>query len=129
MRVAGSEDLRIPLWEEAVHLEKHEVATGTVRVRTVVDSVPVELREELVREHAEIERVPIGTVVETAPDVRREGDTLVIPVIEERLVIRKELVLVEEVRVRLASVTEPVTASATRRVMRAVVERDGETST
>lgn len=112
--------------EETVRIDKHARETGAVRVRTIVEEEPVELHETLARETAEVERVPVGRVVEVAPEPRREGDTLVIPVIEERLLVRKELVLVEEVRVRLARSEEPISTLTTRRVMRAVVERSGE---
>ncbi|MDB5301088.1 MAG: hypothetical protein JWO87_2751, partial [Phycisphaerales bacterium] len=37
--------------------------------------------------------------VEVVPEVRREGDTLIVPLVEEVLVVEKRLVLREEVRV------------------------------
>lgn len=110
--------------EEQVHLDKAAVEGDVVRVRTIVEQQPVDLHDTLFREAVHVERVPIGRVVEAAPEVRREGDTMVLPVLEERLVVRKELVLVEEVRVRLARSSEPVEVVGSRRVMRAVVERE-----
>ncbi len=38
--------------------------------------------------------------VEHPPETRQEGDTLVIPIVEEILVVERRLVLKEEVRVR-----------------------------
>jgi uncharacterized protein (TIGR02271 family) len=53
----------------------------------------------LEKEEVEVERVAVGRVVETAPEIRREGDTLIVPLVEEVLVVEKRLVLREEVRV------------------------------
>ena len=44
-----------------------------------------------------IRRVPVNRVVDVAPKARREGDTMIIPVVEEELVITKRLVLKEEI--------------------------------
>lgn len=114
---------RIPIVEEQLTIGKRQVATGEVRVRTHVEEVPERLTADLVRERVEVERVPVGRVVEAAPEMRTEGDVTVIPVLEERLVVSRQLVLVEELRVRRVRTQEPVAVEATRRVMRAEVER------
>ncbi len=44
--------------------------------------------------------MPVGRVVDEAPAARAEGDTTIIPVVEERLVVVKQLFLVEEIHVR-----------------------------
>jgi hypothetical protein len=46
-----------------------------------------------------VERRRIGEPVASAPDVRYEGDTMIIPVLEEVLVVEKRLMLQEEIRV------------------------------
>ena len=43
--------------------------------------------------------MPINKVVLQQPEIRFEGDTIIYPVVEERLVVTTELVLLEEVRV------------------------------
>ncbi|RYY63293.1 MAG: DUF2382 domain-containing protein, partial [Comamonadaceae bacterium] len=70
----------------------------TLRLRKRVEEVPQRVRESLEHVVVDVERVPLGTVVTEPPAVRQEGDVMVVPVIQERLVIRKELVLVEEIR-------------------------------
>ncbi len=50
-------------------------------------------------EHVEVERVPINQVIDQPAVTRREGDTLIIPVMEEVLVVEKRLILKEEVRI------------------------------
>lgn len=115
----GASTTHVPLVEETVRIDKQAHQTASVRVRAVLEEMPVELHETLVRETAQIDHVAVGRVVETVPQSRHVGDTLIIPVVEERLLVRKELVLVEELHVRLARSSEPVSAT----LMRAVVER------
>ena len=114
---------RIPLVEEVLGIEKRVVETGRVRVRTIVDEVPEVLRDALARETLEFERVAIDRPIEEAPPIREENGVLVIPMVEERLVAVKQLFLVEEVRVHRRRTLEPTEIAATRRVMRAEIER------
>ena len=102
----------IPLTEERLRVGKREVERGRVVVRK-----RVETREELAeavlqREELSVERVPLGVPVDAPPPVREEGDVLIVPVLEERLVVRTRLVLKEELRVtrrrRAETFREPV---------------------
>ncbi len=47
----------------------------------------------------EIEHVPVGRVIDAPMVQRQEGDTIVLPVIEEVLVYQKKLFLREEIRI------------------------------
>lgn len=113
----------IPLIEETATVSKREIVTGRVRIRIGVETEERLLQEELSEERVEVERVPIDRVVDAVPLVRSEGDVTIIPVVEERLVVTKELVLVEEVRVRRVRSTETVEVPVTLRSERASVER------
>jgi uncharacterized protein (TIGR02271 family) len=106
------DELLIPLTEEHLRVGKRGVERGRVVVRK-----RVETREELAeavlrREELSVERVPLGVPVDAPPPVREEGDVLVVPVVEEQLVVRTRLVLKEELRVtrrrRAETVREPV---------------------
>lgn len=119
------EATRIPIVEETVSIEKRLVETGRVQIRTFVDDEQVHVTDALKREIVDVERIAIGREVDVAPSVREEGEFLIVPIVEERLVIEKRLFLVEELRLRRTTLTVPVEADATRRVMRAEVERDG----
>jgi stress response protein YsnF len=55
--------------------------------------------------------------------MRVEGDTTIIPVVEEIVVVEKRLVLVEEVRIRQITTSEDVTVPVTLRRQTATVER------
>jgi stress response protein YsnF len=115
---------KIPLTEEELRLEKRSVVTGRVRVKTVVDNFEQIVKESLKTERLETTRVEIGKEIDTVPSVRTEGDTTVIPVVEEVLIVEKRLFLKEEVHVRRVISTDQVEAPVTLRKQRAVVERD-----
>ena len=76
-------------------------------------------------EHVEIERRPINTAIADGaiPPVRQEGDTLVVPVVEEVLITVKRLVLVEEVRITRVQDTRRETRTVTLRKEAIEVER------
>jgi uncharacterized protein (TIGR02271 family) len=120
----ADEPRAIPLVEETLHIAKRTVTTGRVRVRTEVEERIALAAADLTRETADIERVAIDREITEAPDVRREGDTLIIPVVEEMLVVTKRLVLREELRVTLHRTTEHVTQPVALRSTHAVVERE-----
>ena len=120
------DEVRVPLVEEAVSIERREAETDRVRVRTVVDAQDVLVEEQLRVGQLDVARVPVEREVAEAPAPYREGDTLIIPVVEERLVIEKRLFVVEELRVTSTSREEAVQIPVSLRRTRAVVERDDQ---
>ena len=99
--VRDARGLVIPVVEETLELAKERVETGKVRITKSVQSREVVVDDPLNRERVSVEHVPINQVVTgDVPQVREEGDVTVIPILEERVVTHKELVLVEEVRIR-----------------------------
>jgi stress response protein YsnF len=114
----------IPVMEEHLEVRREMVDTGrTLRVRKHVEEVPAPVRESLAAETVHVERVPIGRVVDVAPSMREEGNVIVVPVIEERLVTRKELVLVEEIRLTRSREVKVAEAEVPVRRERVEVER------
>ncbi len=114
----------IPLVEETATVGKRQVVTGHVRVQTVTDTVEELARADVQRETVEVTRVPIDRMVETAPEVRTEGDVTILPVVEEVLVVEKRLLLKEELHIRRRVETETVEVPVSLRKQRAVVERE-----
>ncbi len=112
-----------PIVEETLTIDKREVETARVRVRTTVDEREQIVHEELLHTAVEIDRIDINRVVETAPEVREEGELLIIPIVEERLVISKELVLVQEMHVRRRQTSQKIEQPVTLRKTRLEVER------
>jgi uncharacterized protein (TIGR02271 family) len=95
------ETLVVPVAEETLSVQKRAVPTGVVRVHKTVREREEVVDEPLMRELVDVERVVVNRVVEAAPEVRREGDVLIIPVLEEVLVVEKRLMLKEEIRITL----------------------------
>jgi uncharacterized protein (TIGR02271 family) len=107
------EALVVPVIEERLAVHKRAVPTGVVRVHKTVREREEVVDEPLMREQVDVERVALNQVVEAAPEVRREGDVLIIPVLEEVLVVEKRLLLKEEIRIsmRKGEFREPQTVT------------------
>jgi len=115
----------IPLLEEEARIEKREVQTGRVRVRTVTDNVEEIARATLDEDVVEVTRIPVGREVDEPPQVRTEDGVVIVPVLEEVLIVEKRLVLKEELRIRRSVSREDIEVPITLRKQRAVVERLG----
>ena len=113
----------IPLLAEEIAVSKQVVETGRVQIARVTHEREQLIDELLTHETVEIDRTPIGRQVNAMPAIREEGDTVVIPIIEEVLVIERRLLLKEEVRVRRVRSTERHQESVTLRHHEAVVTR------
>jgi stress response protein YsnF len=112
----------IPLVEETARVDTRAVVRGKVRIRTETDTVEEIARAALDTETVEVTRVPIDREVDTPPAVRTENDVVIVPVLEEVLVIEKRLVLKEELHIRRRIATETIEQPVTLRKQRAVVE-------
>lgn len=103
----GEERMVIPLIEESIDIQKRLVDTGGgVRVIKTVTEHEETINEPLGREQVEVTRVPVGRVVEAPAAPREEGDTMIIPVYEERLVVQKQLFLTEELHIKRQRVVD-----------------------
>ncbi len=91
--------LVVPIVEEQLTVGKRTVATGTVRLEKSVQEYQQALDEPLAVLTFDIERVVLNRAIEAVPDIRQEGDTTIYPLIEERLILTKELILKEEIRI------------------------------
>lgn len=112
--------IMIPRREEVLVPTTEEVEVGTVRISKRVEQVPVEQTVDAMLDDLLIERVAIDRPIASAPAPRHEGNTIVIPVVEEVLVTEKRLMLKEEIRITRRKVAQPVTIRDT--VRREVVE-------
>ena len=122
----GGADADLPIIEEQLQLDKREVVTGRVRVRTITDSSEELVRQELQGERVEVERVPINILVEPGaapPQLRTEGNVTILPVVEEVLVVERRLLIKEELRLIRHATKEVIETPVTLRKQRAVVER------
>jgi len=93
----------IQVVEETIRVEKRLVESGRVIVHKTVTERDEVVEILLRQQDLVVERVPIGLVVSEAPQSRQEGDTLIVPILEEVLVVEKRLILKEELHIRKQS--------------------------
>jgi len=92
----------VPVVREEVQVDKRVVDTGRgVRIHKTVAEHPCHIDERLTRDEVEISHVPVDRIVplDAAPATRYEGDTLVVPILEEVLVVERRVRIKEEVRI------------------------------
>ena len=119
----AAEEVVVPVIQEELEIQKQPVETGRVRVTKRVHE-----REELVdvpimREEVDIDRVPIDRLLDGPVSMRQEGDILIIPVVEEVLVVEKRLRLKEELHVRKRQRESQVPQRVRLRQEEAIIER------
>lgn len=114
----------VPLAEEHLTVRTVSRPAGRVVIQKQVREWTETVDERLTHEAVDVRRVPVGRVVEAPPPIRDEGETTIIPVLEERLVVRTELVLKEELHVTRRRTTESHTRDVTLRREEADVRRE-----
>jgi len=87
---------------------KQVVETGKAVVQKTVSERDEVVDALLARHDVSVERVPIGRVVGEVPPARQDGDTWILPIMEEVLVVEKRLVLKEELHIRTETRHEAV---------------------
>lgn len=56
--------------------------------------------DSLLREDCEVERVTVQRYVDKPEEIRMDGDTLIVPLMEEVLVVEKRLMVREELHIK-----------------------------
>jgi len=115
--------MRIPLLVEEISVSRREVEKANVQIAVVTGTREQLVDEELTRVRVEIERVPIGRCIEVTPPVSQDGDTTIIPIVEEILVVERRLLLKEELRIRRVSTKEQHREAVVLREQQAVITR------
>lgn len=92
----------IPVHEEQLQVGVRAVETGSgVRVHTVVVERTEPVDVMLARDEFIVTRVPVDRFVDAGevPAQRQDGDTLIMPVVEEVLVVERRLRIKEELHI------------------------------
>jgi uncharacterized protein (TIGR02271 family) len=92
--------LVVPVIEERATVDKRVIETGRVQIHKTVHEHTEVVDQPLQTEQVEIERVAINRMIDEPMSIRHEGDTMIIPLLEEVLVVEKRLVLREEVHIK-----------------------------
>jgi uncharacterized protein (TIGR02271 family) len=95
----NGETLTIPVAEERLVRQIRKIETGRVRITKRISTRVEEVDDPLIQETLHVERVAVNRPIDEPVPARHEGDTLIIPVFEETLVVRKQLILKEELHV------------------------------
>jgi uncharacterized protein (TIGR02271 family) len=93
----ASRDEVLPVVEEEVIVRRERRRTGIVAVETGATEAVQHVAVPLIREVVDIQRVPVGREIEAAPGLEEREDRVIIPVVEEEVIVRKRLVLREEI--------------------------------
>ena len=104
--VRAGEAAIIPVIREELRVARREIERGGVRVHKRVEEREEVVEEPAYREELTVERVPLGQPIDEEIGSRQEGDTLIIPVLEEMLVVKKRLMLKEELRITKSRIEE-----------------------
>jgi uncharacterized protein (TIGR02271 family) len=109
-----AERIVVPLHVEELAPVREEREIGAIRITTHIETAPADWEATVRRDNASVERIPVNQAVDAAPEARWEGDMLIVPVVEEEIVVSRRLVLREEIRItrrpeeRTVSGTEPL---------------------
>ena len=97
----------IPVVKEQLDISSQSTVTGEIRVNKTVETETVEVPLTTIGTTYQEHRQPINRVVEQMPQVRYEGDNVIVPVVREEEVVVKRLILVEEIHlIKKQEVTE-----------------------
>lgn len=124
----GGDHLVVPVVHEVLDVQKRWVQSGRVQVKKVVHQHEEVVDEPLLREEVEVERIAINRAVDGPVAVRHEGDVMIVPVLEEVLVVEKRLVLKEELHIRRRQVEGSEPQRITLRTEEVTVERVNDES-
>lgn len=113
----------VPVVAETVSVSKRDVEAGVVRITKTVREDETLVDEPFMREEVDVERHTINRYIDGPMKVRHEGDTMIVPIVEEVLVIEKRLLLKEELHIRKRKVVERHAETITLRREEAHVER------
>lgn len=97
--------LTINVIKEEVHVHKEIVEKGTVRITKKVHETNETIKTSVNNEDVQVEKIPVNKYVDSYPEVRYEGETMIVPVVKEVAVIEKKLLLVEEVHIIRRTIT------------------------
>lgn len=113
----------IPVIEERARIVRRKVVTGRVRIETQTEEIAETIPADLLSSDVEVVRVPVDRCIDAVPDVVETDGVMVIPVVEERLVVTRELYLREEIHVRRIEHRETLDVPVTTRRQTVRIDR------
>ena len=119
----------LPVAREELRVGVRAVDTGRgVRIHKTVSEQSHPIEQTLLRDAVSVRRVPVDKIVSLsdAPAARQDGDTWIVPILEEVLVVEKRLRIKEEVHITRSALAEPYSDTVVLRTEHVTVERFDE---
>lgn len=117
------ETVVVPVVAEKLDVQKRKVESGGVRIKKIVHEREEIIDQPLIQEEVQIKRVPVNRVVEGPLPVRYVGNTMIVSLLEEVLVVEKRLMLKEELHITKGEVETHKPQRVTLRSEEAHIER------
>ena len=109
--------------EEQAQVHKEVVENARVRIVKKVHEEEATVDTSARSENVKVERFPVDKYVEAAPAIRYDGNTMIVPVVQEVVVVQKKLLLVEEVHITKTITSLPDEKTMPLRREEVIVER------
>lgn len=116
--------LVVPVIEERLNVSTRVMEIGRTRIIKHVNEREEVVDTPLLKQEVVIDRMPINRVWEGPPPAARyEGNTLIVPLLEEVIVVEKRVMLKEELHIRRVQKTVREPQTVTLRTEEATVDR------
>lgn len=113
----------VPVIEEELKVGKRMVESGRVQISKKIEAREQVVDQPLLKDEVQVERVPINKPIDRVAEPRTVGNLLIIPVMEEVLVVERRLMLKEELHVRRRQIQTRSRQRVTLRAERAEIKR------
>lgn len=126
---AGDGTIVLPVIHEEVQVGVQRIDTGRgVRIHKTVSEQVHPIDVTLLRDAVSVQRVPVDKIVplSEAPVARQDGDTLIVPILEEILVVEKRLRIKEEIHITRSAQAQPYSETVVLRSENVSIERFDE---
>lgn len=116
----------LPLAKEQAEIIKHRHVDAKIQVSRTTHTRQEALASELMQEEVHITHIPFNKRLadDEIPQMRQEGDLLIIPVIEEEVEIVRRKVLKEEIHILKNTTSEKYTQNVTLRHQEVTIIKD-----
>lgn len=121
----------LPIAQEELQVKVRTVDTGRgVRVHKTVSEQTHAIDQALLHDTVDVQRVVVDRIVPVseAPVTRQEGDTLIVPILEEVLVVEKRVRIKEELHITRTARQEHLSDTAVLRSEHVTIARFDEST-
>ncbi len=118
------EEIVIPVLEEELHIDKEVIESGKIRIIKKVNEEKSTVEVPIKHTEVSVERRPKNEYVDVNHQaIRYEGDTMIVSVLKEVVVVQKKILLVEELHINKTQHKEIHTEEVTLKSEQVSVER------